>query len=271
MADEITDGFWLKSLEDLAFLHGQAIEYQVRNILFGAPAELLTDDIIQTENQSVQSSCCGHGGTAGLEASYWIKEGQQPGKKPIQFNRQFLYIESQKLCGMFGRDQGSTISATVKAAMQGGCCLEDTAPYTGRYVTKFSQACYTEAAKYKLQSHSVLKSYEAVLNYQQTGLGGIVIGVAWTNALANSSGSIQLRDVQGRGGGHCVCLFGYDKNGRIRLHNSHGTQWGDNGHAWVDPEAVDYWCKNPNCEVIGVSDLSGVEPQRKLIDFTKIV
>lgn len=267
MANEIATG-WLRDEEDFDYLHNQGVEFSAQPLLFGAPEEFDADSIISVEMQAAMSSCTGHGQSSGIEGCYWIAAVEDKSQRPKQFSRMFAYIEGQRECGMLGRDAGATISGVVQASRKVGCCLEATFPYPAKYTTRVPQTAYSEAVKYKIRSHSNLRSYDEVLAYMQAGHGPVVIGISWTSALANSNGSISLRDVKGRGGGHCVLLWGWDKNGRLRLHNSHGTGWGDGGRAWVEIDAVKYWADSGDGELIGISDLSGVDVQRPMIcDF----
>lgn len=264
MASEPVTG-WLRDEEDYDYLHNQGVVFSVQPLLYGAPDEFDADPIITTENQSAMSSCTGHGESSGIEGCFWIAAGGDKSNRPKQFSRMFAYIEGQRESGFIGRDQGASIAGVVQASAKVGCCLESTYPYPSRYTTSIPQGAYAEAAKYKIRSHSNLRSYEEIMAYQQSGLGPIVIGITWTSALANSTGVISVRDTKGRGGGHCVLLWGWDKNGRIRLHNSHGTAWGQNGKAWVEVDAVKSWLSSGSAEFIGISDLSGVDVQRPMV------
>jgi len=263
MASEPVTG-WARDEEDYEYLHNQGVEFAAAPLTFGAPEEFDADAIIATEFQAAQSSCTGHAESSGLEGCCWIAAGGDKSDRPRQFSRMFAYLEGQRECGMLGRDNGATIAGVVQASAKLGCCLEATFPYPARYATRVPQEAYAEAGTYKIRSHSNLRSYSEVLAYQQAGQGPIVIGISWTAALVASTGVITLRDVKGRGGGHALLLWGWDKNGRIRLHNSHGTQWGDKGKAWVDVDAVKYWADSGQAELIGISDLSGVDVQRPM-------
>lgn len=264
MASEPVTG-WLRDEEDYDYLHNQGVRFAAEPLTFGAPDEFDADSIIATENQSAMSSCTGHGASSGVEGCYWIAAAGDKTARPRQFSRMFAYLEGQREGNMLGRDNGATIAGVVQATIKVGCCLESTFPYPARYATQVPQEAYAEADDYKIRSHSNLRSYGDVMAYQQAGHGPVVIGISWTAALANSTGVIGLRDVKGRGGGHCVLLWGWDKRGRIRLHNSHGTQWGDKGRAWVDVDAVKYWVESGQGELIGISDLSGVDVQRPMV------
>ncbi|MFC1410518.1 C1 family peptidase [Streptacidiphilus sp. N1-12] len=66
--------------------------------------------------------------------------------------------------------------------------------------------------------------------------GAISIGVRWYQSMftPDADGTIHVVESSGVAGGHQLCVVANDtKNRRIRLRNSWGTGWGDNGHCWL--------------------------------------
>lgn len=66
--------------------------------------------------------------------------------------------------------------------------------------------------------------------------GAISIGIRWYNSqfTPDADGTIHVVESSGLAGGHQVCVVANDtKNKRIRIRNSWGTGWGDNGHCWM--------------------------------------
>jgi len=66
--------------------------------------------------------------------------------------------------------------------------------------------------------------------------GPISIGVAWYQSMfqPDETNTIHADPESGVAGGHQVCVVGNDaENKRIRIRNSWGTSWGDDGHAWL--------------------------------------
>lgn len=266
---------WLSTGEDRDYLRNQGLVFAPAR-RFGAPAEFDTRSIIAVENQSNTNSCVGHGTSSGMEACAWIAAGAAGDAPPDQFSRWFAYRVAQQQSGITG-DNGATISGAAQAMKSIGCCHESTWPFPGRYVKPIPQAATAEANQFKIAVHTSLEAYQSVFDFMSGGFGAVVIGIAWTSRLANNtSGVIELNDVQGRGGGHCVLLWGWskrvDSQGRhyIWLHNSHGKGWGNGGRAEVSPECIDFWGRSRNNEMIGFSDLSGFDKPRR-IDFSRIV
>ena len=66
--------------------------------------------------------------------------------------------------------------------------------------------------------------------------GPISIGVTWYASMFTPDGDnvIHADETSGVAGGHQVCVVGNDvEKQRIRIRNSWGPSWGDQGHAWL--------------------------------------
>ncbi len=267
---------WLRDSEDRDYLRNQGLPFQVAPFLFGVPEEFDTRPIIAVENQANTSSCVGHAASSCMEGCAWIAARLAGDQPPEQFSRWFAYLAAQRQGGMLGSDNGATISGAAEAMKLVGCCRESTLPFPGRYVKTIPAAAAQEAGQFKARSHTSHGGYQQVFDFMAGGFGGTVIGIAWTSRLVNSSGVVEVNDVKGNGGGHALLLWGWSKRvdaqGRhyVWLHNSHGKGWGNGGRAEVSPEAIDYWGRSRNNELIGLSDLSGFDVPR-IIDFSKIV
>lgn len=266
---------WLRDEENRDYLRKQGTAFNPPQ-LFGAPEEFDTRAIIAVENQSATSSCVGHATSSCIEACAWIAAQLAGDQPPDQFSRWFAYLAAQRQGGMLGRDDGATISGAAEAMKLGGCCKEITLPFPGKYIKTIPAAAIIEASHFRIRTHASLPTYQRVFDFMAGGFGGVVIGVAWTSRLANSTGVVEVNDVKGQGGGHALLLWGWSKRvdaqGRhyVWLHNSHGKSWGNGGRVEVSPEAIDFWGRSQNNELIGLSDLSGLDTPRK-IDFSAIV
>ena len=266
---------WLRDAEDKNYLHKGGLKFAAPP-LGNIPDEFDTRSIINVESQGQTNSCVGHALSSLFEANAWIAARNGELEAPDQFSRWFAYLQSQKFGGHFGADQGASITASIQAAKEVGCCKETTLPFPGRYVKTIPGSAIEEAGEFKFGSHADMRAYDPLFSYIAGGFGGIIIGVTWTSRLANSRGVIELADVKGQGGGHALLLWGYskrvDSRGRkyIWLHNSHGKSWGNGGRAEVAPDVIDWWGQNRSAEMIGGSDLSGFDTPR-LIGFANIV
>ncbi len=140
--------------------------------------------------------------------------------KPFGF--EWLYYEAQKLDEWPGENYEGT---SVRAAMK------------------------------VLQREGLISGYEWAFDARPVvdhllAVGPVVIGTAWDAELANPDKHSYISpgpNFAAATDGHCTVLVGADrirKNpdgtfGAVRLFNSWGANWGDNGRAWVTFEDLD--------------------------------
>lgn len=66
--------------------------------------------------------------------------------------------------------------------------------------------------------------------------GPVSFGAPWFRSMLtpDATGTIRIDEATDVVGGHQVCLVGNDaQNQRVRIRNSWGPQWADQGHAWL--------------------------------------
>lgn len=232
------------------------------------PEEIDPRPYHRVENQGQQGSCQGHDISSCVEHCHHIATGEVK-----QYSRAHGYYGSQRIDGLLGRDQGSTISGGVELTKTVGLVSEEEWPYPPRYNPNppVSWEKIAEMANpFRIKSHMVLRSYEEMFNYLATGQGAISTGTAW-GFTPNSEGVVER--YSGGSGGHATAVLGYsrrkDSRGRryLWLLNSWGTSWGNGGWAEVSPSAWDSVVRNNYTVIIGVSDLS--TPVVRPIDWTK--
>lgn len=230
---------------------------------FAAPAEIDPTTWHRIEMQGSMGSCQGHALSSICEYAYYIALNSI-----IQFSPMWCYIMTQKIDGLLGRDQGSTIDGGRRCAEKYGVCPLQYFPYPNpvRYSTKVPQGAADEAAKYKIRSHVMCRSYDDVHQFLGSGLGGVEIGIGWSNAMTPDSNGV-IKQYRGGGGGHAVSFLGYKKNGNLWLANSWSENWGNRGWAEVTPDAVNQMFKSQYTVMIGMSDLAVPEPRK--IDWIK--
>jgi hypothetical protein len=179
----------------------------------------------------------------------------------VNLSARFSYITTKIVDGTFdGPDAGASISGAAIAATRYGECEESLCPYwrdDERYNNFIPPAAYEQATNHKLRTFTPIDNWDAGRTFIGSGQGGIIFGITWTWGLANFQGTILTKRDLGGGylGEHAVCLCGYTKDGRGIFYNSHGTGWGSNGTAEVDPAVLDYWFRNSQHGFRGFSDL----------------
>lgn len=261
---EITLGGWRQDIED----RGKLIQLAKPMLMAAAPTDLPEEmgvrEWMQIEFQARQGACAGHARTSCLELGIKHQTGEE-----VQLCRQFAYITAQMLDGIVG-DQGSTIISNALAAEKWGTPLEKWWPYSGRYDRNIPQEAWDHASEYTLNTHVICRSYDDVFNFLALGLGGVQIGVSWTNSF--EAPIVETYSTWGSIGGHSVAFLDWspkrDSRGRryLRLFNSWGKEWGDDGTKLVSPDAIDQMLRDGNTVMIGLSDLKNLVPRR--VSFT---
>lgn len=210
--------------------------------LFSAPEEVDPRGWLHVENQGQVGSCRGHAGSTVSEiCNYYANDSTE------QLSRAFFYYATQKIDGLLGRDQGSTIAGGVELAEKYGTPPESKWQYSGTYSPNPPggwDAQYGFAAPYKTKTHTQIRSYDDAFTFLGAKAGGLEIGFNWNGyCTPDSSGYIKTYR-PGRGGsGHAVAIVGYSKeldaDGRnyLWLANSWGIQWGLGGYAKVSNAA----------------------------------
>lgn len=191
---------------------------------FKRPPEVTVSDWYKKENQGQIGSCQGNDLAGVLERLAYVK------KKKVQLSRIFAYLATQKIDGLLGADNGSTISGGGKLAVTVGVPLEELTGYPSHYPTQSDRARilssenYAAAEEWKaLSIWACSESQDETLDFIGGG-GGISFGITWYQELIPSDRIV--RSFQPNRyrilGGHAMNVLGYDKNGNLRANNSHG-------------------------------------------------
>ena len=234
--------------------------------LFATPEEIDPRGWYRIENQGPVGSCQGQSLAAVTEFAFRVALGDIE-----HFSAMWGYLRSQQYDGLIGRDVGSTLASGLKTATEDGMPPERVFPYPGRYITKIPREAADAAQPFRIQYHSVCRSYDDVFAFLAAGQGGVQAGMSW-GLTPNREGVIEAF---GRGrGGHAVAFLGYsrrkDRNEKnyLWMANSWGKDWGNDGWAEMSPDAVDAACRQRDTVMIGYSDLTVPTPRK--VDFTKM-
>lgn len=191
-------------------------------LTYSRPVEVPVD-WHKTENQLQIGSCQGNDLSSCLERLRKVLN-----LTVEQLSRIFAYLASQKLDGLLGRDQGSTISGGVKLALSTGVPPESMTGYPTSYPGSSERARilspenYAAGAPYKaVSSWKVPEDPEEACNFIGGG-GAISLGIVWYSGIIPRDRIVRSYSVNARGGGHAIAVLGYDKDGNLIPVNSHG-------------------------------------------------
>lgn len=222
---------------------------------------------LKVENQGNENSCAGHAITTVCESDILLASDFTV---DLQLSRAFAYAEGQRKCGLIGADQGCAISGVVQAANEVGICLESSAPYTGNYYTRFTQAAYTEAKTHTLKSYIPITSLEQIYLFLAQRNGGAILGINWNNACRSLVNNciVNWRDQGTAGGLHAVPIVDWCDKRRdkrnwpfLKLPNSWDKSYGDNGVAYVEPASLEAMIKSSMFAGYLVSGMSFIRPR----------
>lgn len=208
------------------------------------------------ENQGNIGSCTAHAGVGLLE--YY--ENRAFGKF-IDASRLFLYKTTRNLLHWTG-DTGAWLRTTMKAMVLFGIPPEEYYPYDvsmfdeepGAFCYAFGQS-YQSINYYRLDktTRSPDELLTRIKNFLSAGYPSM-FGFTVYN-FGNDKGEFLFPGPSDRvRGGHAVVAVGYDDNrkigrdkGAIKIRNSWGTGWGENGYGWLPYSyieaglAEDFW------------------------------
>lgn len=246
---------WDPGGEDRFRLESHALRYSFAD--FELPEEVNTRSWLNIEDQSNMSSCVGNASSTVAEIAFHIASGGQV----IQLSRMWAYLKSQEIAGITG-DRGSQIDAASESGKMDGYCLESLFPYPNRYTTQIPQGCKEDAEKRQIRQHVMIKDYDGLITWIGSGSGAVLVGMLWTQELANCNGLVEDYVARNVLGGHAVAWVGYDKDKMPDLANSHGKQWGDGGFARWTRKAIDKVLGHRDTVAIGMTDMEYPKPRR---------
>jgi len=262
MTEQVYGMGWQRDLPDVR-------DYEPKNVLAKDSKALKTPpksglptkkDLSQwcspVENQLNIGSCTANAGVGLLE--YY--ENKAHGEF-LDASRLFLYKTTRNLLGWIG-DTGAWLRTTMQAMVLFGAPPSKYWPYdTSQFDAEPDAFHYAFASRYKAIQYyrldqpgtsgaNLLKRIKLFIAYGYPSMFGFTV-----YNFGNADGEFAFPgpgdSVQG---GHAVVAIGYDdsrkignKKGALKIRNSWGTGWGQNGYGWLPYAyveqglAVDFW------------------------------
>jgi hypothetical protein len=179
-------------------------------------------------NQGEMPHCVAFSWLAAMLAFPVTKSPLRAGETAAQYAAS-LYREAQTLDSLPGSDyDGTTVRGGIKA----------------------------------LQARGLVASYRWAWNAADVVAfvltrGPVVIGVDWFEAMSDLDSTGTAYPKGENLGGHAVLVVGADRvKGRVRILNSWGAEWGENGRCWLATKDLDKLLRN------GGEACSAIEAQR---------
>jgi len=186
-------------------------------------------------------------GTCVGQAAAGVKEWQEaknyPTEKPA-LSPLFVYSECKKADGI-PEMEGTYPRVAMKVLHKQGICYESTMPYSlmGKPVPGAPPNAYNEAKRFLIGAYARVQTMEELKRaiYRDGPVLGAVL--VCQNFLEPGTGGY-INMPQGRIlGGHAIAVTGWDdhlkhsgRQGFLRVRNSWGPDWGDNGYCWIPYE-----------------------------------
>ncbi len=261
--DTISDG--LKSIGQVKSIHSMLSDVGLGKKQIKLPTKVdLTKWCSSIENQGMIGSCTANAGAALLE--YFEKRAFG---KYTDTSRLFLYKTTRNFLKMSG-DTGATLRSTAAAMRLFGMLPEEYWPYNESDFDKEPDPfCYAYAQNYQalsfyrldingIDSKHLLFRIKEYLHAGLPSMFGFTVFESINQA--STSGRIPFPSLKERAtGGHALVAVGYSDEievnnglgektkGAIKVRNSWGRDWGEDGYGWLPYQyilygiAADWW------------------------------
>lgn len=186
------------------------------------------------EDQSNLGSCVANA----IASAYELQVNRLFPEYFVELSRLFIYYNARLFDNTVKEDVGAYIRDGLKAVKMYGVCTEALWPYD---IDKFDDQpppeCYAEATKRMITEYNSLNTLRDMLETLSNNVP-IVIGISVYESFEGvdkESSIVPLpTDSDYYIGGHAVTIVGYNLiENQFLIKNSYGTDWGDNGYAWL--------------------------------------
>ena len=224
---------WKRQLPDY-----RDVPYSLWRLVTTLPAtvDLVKDVELPTFDQGTLGSCTANA----ISMALYFEQLKQKTKETFLPSRLFIYYNERAMEGTIKQDAGAVIRDGFKTVAQLGACPEDQWKYDiSKFRNKPTKTCYKHAMDHQaLVYGAVPQNLIAIQDCLAAGYP-FVFGFSVYE-------SFQSREVARTGimpmpkrnesllGGHAVMAVGYDnKTKMVKVKNSWGDRWGDNGHFYM--------------------------------------
>lgn len=186
------------------------------------------------EDQEELGGCTGNA----ITSAYELMVKKQYPEKSTQLSRLFVYYNGRMLEGTVDEDLGATLRNSLRAVKEFGICAESLWPYDiSKFNIKPSDEAYLDAKQRTIKNYRLLSSIEYLFDALDQGIP-VVVGMEVYEeffSVNKENNVIDVpKDIGNPQGEHAVCAVGYDKPNRmVLIKNSFGSNWGDQGYAWI--------------------------------------
>lgn len=200
----------------------------------------------QISDQGRTGSCVGWATADGVGRYVMVKAGRITTEQRL--SARFVWMASKEIDEFtdrptsFVEEAGTTLKAAIGVAERFGFALETELPFDINDVmfTGGENAFYASCAQRRISYINLTADFGAWRTWLATK-GPIQAGLAVDNAFAShrSDKPLDAFSAASAAGGHAVAIVGYRADGSFIVRNSWGTDWGDDGFAYVTPEYVE--------------------------------
>ncbi|MEQ8557429.1 MAG: C1 family peptidase [Henriciella sp.] len=199
------------------------------------------------EDQRKVGSCVANAVVGALEY-HQVRRGE----RVRDLSRLFVYYNARKLADKEIHDTGSSRRKALASVLGWGVCPEAMWPYQHAMVNEPpTKDCYTAAERFRGVEFAELEHGDAVKDALASGLP-VVFGMAVPRLLMGIEGRKgRMRPPAGgrwedARSGHAMLIVGYDdRENAFLVRNSWGTDWGEEGHVWIDYDVMMHYTQPP--------------------------
>lgn len=180
-------------------------------------------------DQGTQGSCVGH-----TLAYLKIYHERKETNKWYSFSAAFIYNQINK-----GEDKGGVVVDALKLLQKQGICQSHQMPYSDKdFLKQPDSIAFKGARKYRIEHYQSIYSLEEVkyqLNAGNPVVGSFVIDQSFIDLKAGQIWRTKGGSLPKGNEGHAMLIVGFDDAKKaIKVINSWGRNWADQGFGWID-------------------------------------